>query len=203
MKYYRIVLFFLCITATFMAGCCPWELFTSNTQIPSDINPAARSKWAQPLELQGVPNLYKVSDNLYRGAQPTVEGMKQLEKMGVKTVVNLRTFFSDCDEIDDAELAYKRIRTTAWHLESIDVVRFLRIICDSNATPVFVHCMQGSDRTGAMCAVYRVTVQGWSKEQAIEEMTKGGYGYHSIWCNLPGYVRKLDIEKIKQQAGLK
>lgn len=38
----------------------------------------------------------------------------------------------------------------------------------------------GSDRTGTMCALYRIAVQGWSKEDAIREMTAGGFGFHRI-----------------------
>ena len=91
---------------------------------------------------------------------------------------------------------------TTWNPHTEDAVRFLRIVTDSNCTPVFVHCKHGSDRTGTMCAIYRITVQGWSKNQAIEEMTKGGFGFHRIWNNLVKYVRKLDIEQIKQNAGL-
>jgi len=53
-----------------------------------------------------------------------------------------------------------------------------------------------------LCAIYRIAVQGWSKDEAIEEMTKGGFGYHSIWQNLPKYIRKINIEEIKQSAGL-
>ena len=83
-----------------------------------------------------------------------------------------------------------------------DVIRFLEIVSDSNNTPVFVHCQYGADRTGVMCAIYRIAVQGWSKEDAIEEMTKGGFGFHSLWSNLAKYIEKLDIEEIRQKAKL-
>jgi hypothetical protein len=46
-------------------------------------------------------------------------------------------------------------------------------------------------------------VQGWSKDEAIEEMTKGGFEFYSMWQNLIDYIHKLDIEKIKQQAAIK
>jgi len=55
----------------------------------------AQNKWAERIELPGLLNLHKVSDDLYRGAQPTAEGMKQLEKLGVKKVLNLRCLRSD------------------------------------------------------------------------------------------------------------
>ena len=168
----------------------------SNTYLPNQIN------WAQRLELPGLPNFYKVSDDLYRGGQPTAEGMIQLKELGIKTIVNLRSTHSDRDELGETGLACKHIKMTTWNTHTEDAVRFLRIVTDSNCTPVFVHCKHGSDRTGTMCAIYRITVQGWSKNQAIEEMTKGGFGFHRIWNNLVKYVRKLDIEQIKQNAGL-
>ena len=126
--------------------------------------------------------------------------MKQLEKLGVKTVVNLRSLHSDRDEIKDTALAYEHIRTTTWNIDDKDVIRFLQIVTNPDCTPVFVHCQHGADRAGTMCAIYRVAVQGWSKEEAIEEMTKGGFGFHSYWQNLPNYIRKRDIQKIKQKA---
>ncbi len=36
--------------------------------------------------------------------------------------------------------------------------------------PILVHCIGGSDRTGVMVALYRITYQGWTKEQAKKEM---------------------------------
>jgi len=57
--------------------------------------------WAQPLLVPGVPNCYKISDNLYRGAQPTAEGMQHLEAMGIKTIINLRSIHSDRKKMRD------------------------------------------------------------------------------------------------------
>jgi len=162
----------------------------------------AQKKWAERIELPGLPNLHKVSDDLYRGAQPTAEGMKQLEKLGVRTVVNLRSLHSDSDEIKGTGLTYEHIVMTPLNVDDKDVVRFLRIVSDSSQSPVFVHCQHGADRTGTMCAIYRIAVQGWNRDEAVEEMTKGGFGFHSIWQSLPDYIRKLDVEEIKHNAGL-
>lgn len=161
-----------------------------------------QEKWAERIQLPGLPNLYKVSNDLYRGAQPTSEGMKQLEKLGIKTIVNLRSLHSDRNEMKGTTLSYEHINMTTWNVEGKDVMRFLRIVTDPNHTPVFVHCQHGADRTGTMCAIYRITVQCWSRDEAIEEMTKGGFGYHSIWQNLPNYVRKLNIDEIKRKTML-
>lgn len=163
---------------------------------------ASEKQWAERLELPGVENLHKVSDFLYRGAQPTKEGMKQLKELGIKTIVNLRSLHSDRDEIGDTGLSYEHIFMNTWHAEDKEVVRFLKIVTDPNRTPVFVHCQRGADRTGTMCAIYRVAVQNWRKDEAIEEMVKGGFGFYTKWQNLIDYIRELDIEEIKISMGL-
>ncbi len=163
-------------------------------------NTARNPKWAKKLSLPGVGNFHKVCDVLYRGAQPTAQGMKNLEKMGIKTVVNLRSFHSDRDEMKDTKMAYEHITMKAWHAEEKEIVRFLKIVADKDNQPVFVHCQYGADRTGTMSAIYRIIVQNWTKEDTIEEMTKGGFGYHGIWKNLVDYIQDLDIEKIKRKA---
>jgi hypothetical protein len=46
-------------------------------------------------------------------------------------------------------------------------------------------------------AVYRMAVQDWSKDEAIAEMTDGGYGFHSVWIEIPKFLKKLDVKKVK------
>jgi tyrosine-protein phosphatase SIW14 len=162
----------------------------------------SKRQWAQGRSLRGVPNFHKVSENLYRSAQPSAEGMERLVEMGVKTVVNLRDNHSDRDEIGGLNLAYEHIEMEADDPLDEDMVRFLRIVSDKERGPFLVHCKHGADRTGTMCGVYRIVIEGWSKEEAIEEMTKGGFGFHRWWNDLKIYIRELDVEQIKKSAGL-
>ncbi len=161
--------------------------------------PARPAQWAQPIEnLQGLPNFHQVSDILYRGAQPEDEGFAELKKLGIQTVVNLRSLHSDRSECEEAELDYVKINCQAWEAEEEEVVDFLKVLADPDRRPVFVHCQHGADRTGMMVAVYRVIAQGWSKEDAIAEMTEGGFGYHSIWKELIEYIEELDADHLRQ-----
>ena len=158
--------------------------------------------WAQPLVLPGLPNLHVVAPGVYRGAQPTAEGMRELEKLGVKLVINLRAFHDDEDELKGTALKGAKISFKTWHAEDEDVVRFLTLVNDPANQPVFFHCLHGADRTGTMSAIYRMTMQGWSSEAAIREMTQGGFNYHAIWSNLPAYLRAVDVVKLRAQAGI-
>ena len=169
----------------------------------ADETPTNRpASWAQAIMLDGVPNLHQVSTNLYRSAQPTAQGMQNLKQKGIETVVNLRSFHSDRDEIGKTGLGYEHIYMKAWHPERKEAVRFLQIVTNPKRTPVLVHCLHGSDRTGTMCALYRIAVQGWSKEEAIREMTKGGFGFHAVFENLPEWIQELDVDSLRRDAGI-
>lgn len=173
------------------------DLSPRSNRIGMETAQTIEKKWAEWIDLPGVPNCYKVSEDLYRGAQPSAEGMKQLKTLGIRTVVNLRFIHSDRSKIKDTGLDYEHINMTTLYIRTSDVKRFLKIITDKKRTPVFVHCHYGIDRAGTMSAIYRMVVQGWSKEQAIEEMMKGGFAYSRVRKNLVNYIRKLDISKIR------
>jgi protein tyrosine phosphatase (PTP) superfamily phosphohydrolase (DUF442 family) len=178
-----------------------FALVLLNVAYGAETSPANRpAHWAKPIQIPGVPNLHKVSDTLYRSAQPSAEGMKNLKAMGIETIVNLRSFHSDRDEIGDTGLAYEHITMKAWHAEEEDAVKFLQIVTNPTCSPILVHCQHGADRTGTMCTLYRVVVQGWSKEEALKEMTQGGFGFHGIWENLIQWINGLDIEGIRKKA---
>ena len=192
----------LVFSAVILAGACRVQddrlesgVSPKNDRINMEMAQTVEKKWAERLDLPGVPNLYKVSEDLYRGAQPSAEGMRQLETLGIKTVVNLRFILSDRGKLKGTGLDYEHINMTTLHVRTKDVVRFLKIVTDRDRAPVFVHCRYGIDRTGTMCAIYRMIVQKWSKDEAIEEMTKGSFAYRNIPRNLVDYVRRLDIDR--------
>ncbi len=164
---------------------------------------AARpADWAQPIKLDGLPNLHQVSKTLYRCAQPEDKSAKSINSLGIRTVVNLRAFHSDKDELKGVTATQVHIKMKTWHAEHEDLVKFLKIAIDPKQAPVLVHCQHGADRTGTVCAVYRMVVQGWTKEEAIREMTDGGYGFHEVWKNLPKWINDLDVEAMRKEVGI-
>ncbi|HEY5999195.1 MAG TPA: tyrosine-protein phosphatase [bacterium] len=159
------------------------------------------AEWAQPIAREGVPNLFKVTDTLYRSAQPTAAGMKSVEALGVRTVINLRAFHSDAKEVEGTALLNEELSVKTWHLEDEDVVRVLRLLRDPARGPYLVHCQHGADRTGTMIAMYRMVVQGWPREKAIDELVNGGYGFHPVWRNILAYLGQVDVGKIRAAVG--
>ena len=133
---------------------------------------------------------------LYRSAQPTKAGMKWAKEFGIKTVVNLRHWHTDTDEIGKTKLrAFHIVFATMWP-ETRDVRRFLKIVRNKKNWPILVHCLHGSDRTGMMCAFYRLEVEFYRIEDAIEEMRLPKYGHHRLFVHLPRFVRKLFYDNV-------
>ena len=163
-----------------------WAL-SSCAQTPSLPSSERPSQWAQPLTLAGVPNFHQVSPDLYRSAQPSAEGMANLEKLGVRTVINLRSFSDNEGLIGSLALTSQNLPLRTWSLDENGDELFFKIL-ENSPKPVLVHGQHGADRTGALSALYRIKEQGWSQEEAIAEMTTGGFGYRSIWKNLPKWV---------------
>ncbi len=169
---------------------------TATASAPAVRNP----RWAVPRQAPGLSNFYEVSPALYRGAKPTREGLAHLRRLGVKTVVSLRVFHGERELVAAAGLGYERISFKVWHPEDEDLRRFLAIVTDPARLPVFVHCQRGSDRTGTAVAVYRICVQGWSKEDAIDEMVNGGYHFARGFNHLTSYLRSLDAATLTSAA---
>ncbi|MDR3279306.1 MAG: tyrosine-protein phosphatase, partial [Synergistaceae bacterium] len=153
---------------------------------------AAAPSTAVPITLEGVPNLHRVADNFYRSAQPTKEGFLNLEALGIRAVINLRAFHDD--DLSGTNMRAISMPMRAWNPETDDILRVMRILSDDDGGPYLVHCQHGADRTGMVTALYRMVFQNWDREDAIREMTEGGFGYHAIWTEIPKFLRRVDIE---------
>jgi protein tyrosine/serine phosphatase len=150
-----------------------------------------------------LPNFHKVSDRLYRGAQPLEGGIRKLADLGVKTVINLRgpdeRGRAEQLETASAGLRYFSIPMPGLSAPSDEqVARAMAIINDPNNQPVFIHCKRGSDRTGTITAIYRISREGWTADRAIAEARRNGmswaeFGMRSYISNY--YKRQLRTER--------
>ena len=147
---------------------------------------AAAGQSASPavhIDTPGVGNLYRITARLYRSAQPTQEGFVFLSKtLGVKTIVSLREWHDDTELAAGTGLVLQRVGFNTWHIgddAGAKIVQALRFLRAAEAHgPVLVHCQHGSDRTGAIIALYRMLYQGQDREAAIAEMMDGGFGFN-------------------------
>jgi tyrosine-protein phosphatase SIW14 len=150
-------------------------------------------------DIPGIPNFAKVSDELYRGGQPTRQGFAELRRMGIKTVVNLRETGTDRLGVRGTGMRYVHLRVNPNGPTDEEVAAFLEVLQEDGNLPVFVHCKMGADRTGTLVAIYRVVHQDWPMEEAVKEFPR--FGFHDVWAGLLDYLEQFDPERIEQMIG--
>lgn len=153
---------------------------------------------AKAVQTVQLDNFYQVAPDLYRSGQPSAEQMKALEKMGVKTILSLRQFNSDDKEAQGTAFNLYRVPVNAGRIKDKHIIEALKIIHNA-PKPVLVHCWHGSDRTGAVVAMYRIVFEDWSKQAAIDELMQPQYGHHQrTYRNIPEYIKQADVEAIRR-----
>jgi len=154
----------------------------------------------------GLPNFGEVTPNLFRGGQPGVDGLEALEKMGVSIVVDMRGSKSSHEEMAVSKLGMQYV-AIPWHCPfPADPVfaRFLKLMQDNPGKKIFVHCRLGDDRTGMAIAAYRMAGEGWSAEEALEEMKRFGFtGIHRAICPTLAFYEKRFPEHLKTNPAFK
>jgi len=127
-----------------------------------------------------IDNFGRVNANYYRGAQPEGQDYNDLAALGVKTIINLTSDDAQPNErqmTEQSGMRYVQIPMTT-HREptNAQIAQFLSIANDPASQPVYVHCVGGKHRTGVMTAIFRMTNDGWSADQAFSEMKQYKFG---------------------------
>ncbi len=167
----------------------PLHLFAQTaapvTAPPVSAPPAILSAHGQKLHIAGIPNAGKITDVLYRGAQPNGVGLSELKLLGITTIVDLRA--EDREKVEwerkHAEslgLRFVHIPVDGWSAPTNEqIVQFLSLLHDNPGQKIFVHCHFGEDRTSVFIAAYRIASDKWPVEQAIKEMYF--FGFNGLW----------------------
>jgi tyrosine-protein phosphatase SIW14 len=149
-------------------------------------------------DLSGLHNFHQVNPKLFRGGQPSPGGMEQLQKLGVKTVVDLRESGERAEAekkvVEGLGMRYVNVPMKGFHTPEPGQVAKVMQIIDSNADgAVFVHCRRGADRTGTVIAVYRITHDGWDNGRALAEAR--ALGMSRFQMAMQHYVRDYRPER--------
>ena len=160
----------------------------------------AAAAQAPAAHLIGIDNFAKVNDRYFRGAQPVGGDYASLASLGVKTVINL-IGDSDLDAAEQSMVEQQGMRYVhipmntrkAPTQKELDAV--LTVVNDPASQPVYVHCVGGRHRTGVMTAIYRMTTDGLSGEQAFKEMKQFKYGPDFLHPEFKKFVYQYEPKK--------
>jgi tyrosine-protein phosphatase SIW14 len=155
---------------------------------------------AHPQKLAGVRNFGEVTPTLYRGGQPSESGFRELAKLGVRVVVNLRPgerqSEAERETVASLGMQYVWLPWNCRHPSNQTVAEFLRLVHDKPGTKIFVHCHHGVDRTGLLVATYRMAEEDCTSAQALKEMRAYHFSLaHRTWCHaLESYARNFPTQ---------
>lgn len=171
---------------------------------PKSVPPSSPNHaYGHRISLPGVPNAGEVTARLYRGAQPTADGYRELKKMGIDIVVDLRLTGRDKERraVLASGMQYVSIPWHCYFPKDKFMARFLALLRENQGKRIFVHCRYGDDRTGMMLAAYRMANEGWTAEEARKEMNV--FGFHHLVCPALGSYEKHFPERFAHNKEFK
>jgi protein tyrosine phosphatase (PTP) superfamily phosphohydrolase (DUF442 family) len=184
----------------------PAKQSTLSASAQQSIAPAVmRSAYGQKLQIPGVPNAGKINDVLFRGAQPNEAALAQLKNLGITTIVDLRSedqqqVQRERKQAESQGIHFVYIPVSGWSPPTNDqVAQFLSLFHNNPNEKVFVHCHFGRDRTGVFVAAYRVAIEKWPVEQAVNEMYLFGFHGH-LHPSMTSFVRDFPALLISAPA---
>lgn len=184
--------------------------FFAQTQPPASAQPsspaAVQPAFGQKLHITGIRNGGKISAVLYRGAQPSEQGLSELKKLGITTIVDLRG--EDAEKIrwerrtaESLGMRFVNIPVSGWSPPTNEqVVQFFSLLRGDSTQRIFVHCRFGDDRTGVFVATYRMAFEKWTADQAMKEMYF--FGFNGFWHPaMKSFVRNFP-ERLNSEPAL-
>ncbi len=145
-----------------------------------------------------LPLFHRADENYVRGSQPLRGGIGTLTRLGVKTLVDLRSIYDHTDDVkvaaEAAGLGYEWVPMSVWNPPTDEEAnRFVSLVTETAKGPFFVFCADGLNRIGEMTAIYRVAHSNWSVEKALDEADELGFNpyYYTLRSYVWDYARKF------------
>src|SRR5262249_25704174 len=128
------------------------------------------------------------------GTQPSDEGIEELKKFGIDTIVDLRgesrgTLEKERSHAESLGMHVVNIAGNGWTPpQDEQMAQFFSLLRERPRRRIFVHCWLGSDRTGVFVGAYRIAFEGWTPEQALDEMR--AFHFKGFWHPaMKAYIR--------------
>lgn len=134
----------------------------------------APSTGPEPVEREGIENLYRLSPRLYSGAQPEGNAaFRALAELGVETIITVDGAEPDLEAAARYGLRYIHLPIGYDGVPRNRAVELVKAV-EGLEGPVYVHCHHGKHRGPTAAAICAMAVEGWDRQAAID------------WLNLAG-----------------
>jgi protein tyrosine/serine phosphatase len=189
------------VTAVVLAVAISTIVFSNGSQTESRSSDEGRAERLEDTAGEvaaTLPLFHRVDENYLRGSQPLRGGIGTLTRLGVKTIVDLRSIYDHTDDVKEtaeiAGLAYQWVPMSVWNPPTDEEAnRFVSVVTDTTQGPFYVFCADGLNRIGEMTAIYRVAHDNWPVEKALDEADELGFNpyYYTLRSYVWDYARKF------------
>ena len=126
-------------------------------------------------QIPGISTFAQVETTIACGGATTPAAIREIGRMGFKSVVNLRLANEPGAQVEEEGAAVRAAGMKYVHLpfdrEAPDpklIDNFIVAVTAPANTPAYVHCAAGG-RAAALWMIKRVKADGWSQERALKE----------------------------------
>jgi len=163
-------------------------LATASTALAQDTDPLAGNA--------GIPNYYRLREDIATAGQPTDAALADVKKAGYKAVLNLRTeqegSLEEKPKVEALGMEYFNIPIGRDGFSPEIVAKFHEILEDNSNRPILIHCAS-SNRVGALWFIHEVLEKGRDENEALAEAKKAGL--KSLEPRALEYVEMSTIKK--------
>ena len=147
----------------------------------------------------------KVSEGVFRGPHPGEADLRELSRMGIRTVLSL--------EDDPSVVAEEGKACQSFNIDFVNIplsevappsadalTQAVNIIQEYRDRGIYVHCRRGIDRTGYVIAAFRMLVEKCDLDKAYKECCDHGHS-KLIYFFWKGSLKKIWKEALPVKAG--
>lgn len=139
------------------------------------VTPSLSAGQVTKKDIAGISTFAQVESTIACGGTTTPEAIREVKRMGFKTVVNLRLESEPGAMVDEEGAVVRSLGMNYVHLpfniQTPDpklVENFMAAVAGAANTPAYVHCAAGG-RAAALWMIKRVKADGWTQAAALEE----------------------------------
>ena len=130
--------------------------------------------------IEGISTFAQVETTIACGGSTKPEAIREISKMGFKSVINLRLASEEGAQVEEEGAAVAAAGMNYVHLPfsvpSPDpklIDNFIAAVAAPANQPAYVHCAAGG-RAAALWMIKRVIADGWDEPRALEEANRLG-----------------------------
>lgn len=136
-----------------------------------------------PINQGGVPELIQVTADIWTGGEPQgMTGLKALQKLGVRTLINVDGAHPNAEGAESLGMRYVHIPMDYADVEVISLLSIFRVVSELEG-PFYFHCHHGKHRGPVAAALAWRMVDGVSAKQALQVLHLAGTSssYPGLW----------------------